>query len=102
MSSINIDQSSQVHTRTGIITSAGVLLAANDNRRTVVIQNLNGTNPAFIKFGAGASSTDFDLILKPGSASDDGLGGTVSFDTLSYTGIISVAGTTVRCTATDF
>jgi hypothetical protein len=101
MSSINIDQSSQIHTRTGIVTSAGTILDANDNRRTVVIQNLNGTNPLFVKFGTSASSTDFDLVLKPGSATDDGLGGTLSFDVLSYTGIISVAGTTVRCTATD-
>lgn len=97
----NIDKSSQVHTRTGIVTSAGTILQENLDRRTVIIQNL-GTTALFVKFGASASSTDFDLVLKAGSAADDGLGGVVSFDTLSYTGVISVAGTPVRCTATDF
>lgn len=97
-----IESSSQVKSRSGIITSAGTLLAANDNRRTVIIQNLNGTNPLFVKFGAGATSSDFDVVLKAGNGADDGNGGVVSFDTLSYTGIITVAGTTVRCTATEF
>lgn len=93
---------SQIYLRTGIVTAAGTLLAANDNRSCIIIQNLNGTNPLFVKFGVGASATDFDLVLKAGSSSDDGNGGTLSYDVLSYTGIISVAGTTVRCTATEF
>ena len=96
-----IANTANISTRTGIVTGAGTLLPINENRRTVVIQNL-GTNPLFVKFGDSASNTDFDLVLKAGVANDDGLGGTVSFDTLSYTGVISVAGTTVRCTATDF
>ena len=96
-----ISYSGQVHARSGIVTSAGVALAENDNRRTVIVQNL-GTNPLFVKFGESASTSDFDLILKGGTASDDGLGGTVSFDVLSYTGIITVAGTSPRFTATDF
>lgn len=101
MSSINIDQSSTVHQRTGILTSGGDFFSANDNRRTVIVQNL-GTNPLFVKFGTGASSSDFDVVLKGGTAPDDGLGGTVSFDVLSYTGTISSAGTSPRFTATDF
>lgn len=96
-----IDYSSTVHTRTGIVTSAGQLLPANDKRRTVIIQNL-GTNPLFVKFGTGATTSDFDIILSPGTASDDGLGGTFLEDVLSYTGIISIAGTAPRATATDF
>jgi hypothetical protein len=99
-----ITASSQIHTRTGIVTTPGTLLSANDNRRTVIVQNL-GTSVLYVKFGTGASSTDFDLILKAGTAADDGLGGSLSYDVLSYTGVISVAGPTpsaVRCTATDF
>ena len=94
-----IEYSSQA-VRTGILTSAGTALNANNNRRTVIIQNL-GTNPLFVKFGESASSTDFDVVLKGGTASDDGLGGVLSYDTLSYTGIITVAGTSPRFTATE-
>lgn len=99
---MSIEYTSQVHTRSGIITSAGTVLPEYTSRRTAIVQNLNGTHPLFVKFGSGASSTDFDFILKAGSDPDDGNGGTFAEDTLSYTGIISVAGTTVRCTATDF
>lgn len=96
-----IEFSSTIHARTGVLTTAGTALSANDNRRTVIVQNL-GTNPLFVKFGSNASTSDFDLVLKGGSGNDDGLGGILSFDTLSYTGIISVAGTSPRFTATDF
>ena len=102
MSIYPIAPTSQVNNRTGIVTTAGTLLAENLNRSGLIIQNLNGTNPLFVKFGSSASSTDFDLILKAGAATDDGNGGTLSYDVLSYTGVISVAGTTVRCTATEF
>lgn len=97
----NIEPSSQIGTRSGIITSAGTLLPANPERRCVIVQNL-GTNPLFVKFGSGASTTSFDVVLKAGTANDDGNGGSVSFDVLSFTGIISVAGTSPRCTGTDF
>jgi len=95
-----IGESSEIITRTGIVTSAGSILAKNDYRKTLVIQNL-GTVPLFVKFGAGASSTDFDFVLSRGTANDDGLGGIFAEDTLSYQGIISVAGISVRCTATE-
>lgn len=97
----SIEYSSQINQRTGIVTIAGTALGINNNRRTVIIQNL-GTNALFVKFGSGASSTDFDVVLKGGTSSDDGLGGVLSFDVLSYTGIITVAGTSPRYTATDF
>lgn len=95
-----IEYSSQVNNRTGIFTGSGQLLAKNDNRRTLIIQNL-GANPLFVKFGENASTSDFDFILSPGTVNDDGLGGIFCEDTLSYTGIISVAGTAPRCTATE-
>ncbi len=97
----NIDSSGQIHQRTGIVTSAGIALNANENRRLLIIQNL-GTNTLYVKFGEGASTTSFDVILKGGTASDDGLGGILTYDTLSYTGVISVDGTSPRFTATDF
>ncbi len=97
-----IQNTTQVFSRTGIITAAGTLLARNDYRTGLIIQNLNGTDKLYVKFGADASSSDFDLILKAGAAADDGTGGTVSYDVLSYTGIISVAGSTVRCVAVEF
>lgn len=96
-----ISYSGQTHVRSGILTSAGTALASNDNRRTVIVQNL-GTNPLFVKFGNSASTSDFDVVLKGGTGADDGLGGVLSFDVLSYTGIITVAGTSPRFTATDF
>ena len=95
-----IEYSGQVHNRSGISSSA-TALPENENRRTVIIQNL-GTNPLFVKFGDGATTTDFDVVLKGGTANDDGLGGVASFDTLSYTGIITIAGSSPRYTATDF
>jgi len=97
----NIDQSSQINTRTGIVITAGTILSENLNRRGLIIQNL-GTDELFVKFGASATTSSFDVVLKAGTANDDGLGGTLSYDVLSYTGVISVVGTTVRCTATEF
>ena len=97
-----IAPSDVVASRSGIITSAGTLLAVNTERRGLIIQNLNGTDPLFVKFGSGASTSSFDIILKAGSANDDGLGGTISYDVLSYRGIITIAGTSIRCTATEW
>lgn len=97
-----IEYTSTINNRTGIVTSGGTLLPANDKRRTLVIQNLGGA-PLFVKFGAGASTTSFDFVLSAGTVNDDGRGGIFAEDTLSYTGIISVASaTTVRCTATEW
>lgn len=93
---------SQIASRSGVITSAGTLLAANTSRTGLIIQNLNGTDVLYVKFGSGAASNSFDLILKAGNAADDGNGGVFSYDVLAYTGIITVAGTTVRCTATEW
>lgn len=97
----SIDPGSQIFARTGIITSAGQILAAYVDRRCIVVQNL-GTNPLYVKFGASASTVDFDFILRGGAVDDDGLGAIMSFDVFSYTGVVSVAGSGVRCTATDF
>jgi len=96
-----MEQSTQVHTHTGIVTAAGTILNEFQDRREVIIQNL-GTNPLFVKFGNDASVSDFDVILSGGTANDDGIGEKVSYNYVSYVGAISVAGTSVRCTATEF
>lgn len=97
----NIETSGQINTRTGIVISAGTIITTDINRRTIIIQNL-GTVPLFVKFGENASTSDFDFILNAGMVNDDGTGGIFAEDTLSYVGIISVAGVSVRCTATSF
>lgn len=85
-----------------ILTSGGTALAANAQRGGWMIQN-TGTNPLFVLFGAGASSTVFHANLKGGSVAEDGLGASISqTDGSVYTGIITVAGTSPRYVVTEF
>lgn len=53
------------------------------------IQNLS-TAALYVKWGDGASTTNFDFVLNGGSAQDDGLGGNRDFPT-NYKGSVSVA-----------
>lgn len=96
-----VSPTSQIASRSGVISSAGTLLAQNLNRSGLIIQNL-GTNPLYVCFGTGASTSVFDLILKGASVANDGTGGTFSYDVLAYTGIITIAGTSPSCTATEW
>lgn len=83
------------------IASAATALAQNDNRIGWQIQNL-GTNPLFVLLGTGASTSVFHVVLKGGTANDDGLGGV--FTNLSgsiYQGIVTIAGTSPRYTVTE-
>lgn len=83
------------------IASAATALAANSARGSFLIQNL-GTNPLFVRFGSGASTTVFNLILKGGTGNDDGLGGSYEQSNgVIYTGIITIAGTSPRYVATE-
>lgn len=95
-----LNLASKIKTTTGIQTTEGDVFTANDNRRWWFIQNLD-TNPLFVKLGTGASSSDFNFILKAGTGTDDGLGGSYESQVLVFTGIISVAGTTPRYVATE-
>ena len=81
-----------------ILTSAGNALAANPVRRRWAIQNL-GVNPLFVRLGASASTTVFHRILRAGTGADDGIGGMWEDDT--WTGIVSVAGTSPRFVVTE-
>lgn len=78
-----------------ILTSGGDVIASNASRKSWGIQNL-GTSPLFVRMATGASSSVFHFCLGPGSASDDGLGASVSDDI--YTGVVSATGTSPRFT----
>jgi hypothetical protein len=84
-----------------ILTAAGTALSSNRARIGWSIQNL-GTNPLFVLLGSGASTTVFHYVIKGGTASDDGLGGSLVFnDVTVYNGIVTVAGTTPRFVVTE-
>ena len=83
------------------IASATTALDNNTARGGWMIQNL-GTNPLFVRLASAASTTVFHIILKGNTENDDGLGGIISqFEGVVYTGIITIAGTSPRYTATE-
>lgn len=93
--------STQNATTQSILTSAGNVLSANQARIAWMIQNL-GTNPLFVLFGTGASTSNFTVVLKGATANDDGTGGTVAQEVGAvFNGIISVAGTSPRFTVLE-
>jgi hypothetical protein len=85
------------------IQSAATALAANNvggavgtGRGAFMIQNL-GTNALFVKLGAGATTSDFSVVLKGSTVNDDGTGGSFAMEMGTvYTGIVTVAGTSPR------
>lgn len=93
-----------VRTRNATVTpvaSATTALASNPARVGFMLQNL-GTNALFVKYGTGASTTDFSVVLKASTGQDDGTGGIItSADTAVYTGIITIDGTTPRYSVTE-
>ncbi len=81
-----------------ILSSATAIASriATGGRRGWGIQNL-GINALFVRMGDTASTTVFHIVLKAGTADDDGLGG--SYEEMNgsvFQGLISVAGTTPR------
>jgi hypothetical protein len=83
------------------IASAATALAANPARVGFSIQNL-GTNPLFVLYGAGATSSVFHVVLKGSSVQDDGTGGVATMAEGSiYTGIVTIAGTSPRYTVLE-
>lgn len=84
------------------IQSSATALSANTKRIGWFIQNL-GTNTLYVLHGSGASTSVFTVALKAGTGNDDGSGGTASQENgVIYTGIITVAGTSPRYTATEW
>lgn len=88
-------------TNTPSIASSTTALAANSTRTQWNIQNL-GQNPLFVRLGASASTSVFHIVLKGGTANDDGTGGIAFQDTGAvYCGVISIAGTSPRYTVLE-
>lgn len=86
---------------TPAIASAATALQLNRARGAWMIQNL-GTNPLFVRLGAGASSSVFHVVLKAGSGNDDGTGGSFAQEAgVVWYGIVSIAGTSPRYTVTE-
>lgn len=82
-------------------TTGDTVLAENIARGAFTIQNL-GTNPLFVRLGAGATTAVFHIVLRGGSQNDDGSGGTLSMEAGTvYYGPISVAGTSPRLVVTE-
>lgn len=87
---------------TPAIASDATALAANEGRLGFSIQNL-GTNALFVRFGAGATTSLFHVVLKAATGADDGTGGSVAMEAgVVYTGVITIAGTSPRYVATEF
>lgn len=87
---------------TPAIISSSTALVANTARTGWFIQNL-GQNPLFVLMGNGASTSVFHMVLKAGTANDDGTGGSVGQEQgVVYTGVITVAGTSPRYVVTEF
>lgn len=88
-------------TNTPAIASSATALASNQARCGWSIQNL-GTNPLFVRLGAGASATEFHYVLRAGSVADDGIGGVLSENEgVVYVGVVTIAGTSPRYTVTE-
>jgi hypothetical protein len=87
---------------TNSIKSTATALAANAGRVRLFVQNC-GQNPLFVKYGSGASATDFDVILAAGTANDNGTGGSDSWEgSTCPSSIVTTAGTAPRYIASEY
>jgi len=83
------NQYSTVSTATPVTTDSTVFtLAANEKG---FIQNLDDA-AVYVKYGASASSSSFNFVLKAGLAADDGNGGSLVID--DFIGAVSIAAAT--------
>jgi len=67
----------------------GLILAANQYRRELFVQNLD-TGVLYVKYGLGANISSFNFILAANSSTNAGDGG--SLNDQSYAGNVSVSG----------
>lgn len=86
----------QIYQTQAVTSSAGLktsttALVANKARLGFILQNQ--TNAIlFVKFGAGCTTSDYDLTLKAGTGAADGTAGsTFQMEGIVFTGVISVA-----------
>ena len=86
---------------TPAIIATATALDANPARAGWMIQN-TGTNVIYLRFGAGASTTVFHILLKGGSGNNDGLGASYSqMDGIVFTGLVSIAGSSPLYVVTE-
>lgn len=89
------------NSNTPSIASAASAIAANPARVGFSIQNL-GQNALFVRLGTGATTSVFHVVLKAGTANDDGTGGILTMtDGTVYTGEVTIAGTSPRYTVLE-
>jgi hypothetical protein len=67
--------------------TADAAAAFNNKRRKLLIQNQKATK-LFVKFGAGCTESDYDIILAAATGAEDG--SRLPFELDTYTGIVSV------------
>lgn len=72
--------------------TATTALAANTAREYFQIQN-QGTNPLFVYFGSGASSSVYHFVLKASTGAADGSGASYASSTVVWRGIVTISGT---------
>lgn len=80
---------SVVGARDGAQTGA-TALPANKARNFLEIQNQD-SSPLFVYFGTGASTTVYHFVLKAGTGTADGTGGSFSSASAVYRGLVTVA-----------
>lgn len=83
-------QSSTISNST-ISGSNGTVLAANENRLELFVQNL-ATDALYVKYGENANNTSFNFVLAGNTTTNAGNGASRSDQ--AYTGIVSVSGST--------
>lgn len=72
--------------------AAGLVLASNTNRNSFFIQNLH-TGALMVRFSSSpATSSNMNLLLKGGTAINDGLGSSYHSEPTTYLGPVSVSG----------
>ena len=66
-------------------------LAANPARIAFMIQNQDNANPLKVCFGAGASTSQYHVVLKAATGAADGTGGSIAQEAGTvYNGVITV------------
>lgn len=87
----SVSQTSKVNSSSAGVLTTGTALASFPDRMGFSIQN-QAAAVLFVKFGAGCTTSNYDLTLKAGSGAADGSAGAVFVSgPATYTGIITVA-----------
>jgi hypothetical protein len=84
------------------LSTQATVLAVNLSRAGFIMQN-QGTNPIYVAFGSGATSSVYHIVLAKSTAAGDGSGAIFSMDSgVIYTGIVTAAGTGLSYTVAEF